>query len=138
MTAKAWLSRALFIDREIDTLLAARDKEKARAESITRAMTGDPVQGTKDPHKFDRLVELDEKIDRLVDRLVEIKLDIISAVSELEDGRYRTLLLKRYVECTSFEKVAVDMCYSIRQVWRLHGEALLKMEVVIRGMDGRV
>lgn len=133
MTAKQWLSRGMNIDREINTLLAVRDEVRARATAVTQAITGDVVQGTKDPHKFDRLVELDERIDRLVDRLVETRLDIISAISELEDGRLRELLFKRYIEGKRFEQIAVEMRYSWRQTCRLHGEALVKMEEVING-----
>lgn len=135
MTAKQWLSRGMNIDREINTLLAVRDEVRARATAVTQAISGDPVQGTKDPHKFDRLVELDERIDRLVDRLVETRLDIISAISELDDGRQRELLFKRYIEGKRFEQIAVEMRYSIRQTWRMHGDALVKTEVVIHGMD---
>lgn len=128
MTAKQWLSRGMNIDREINTLLTIRDGVKARATSVTQTISGDPVQGTKDPHKFDRLVELDEQIDRLVDKLVETRLDIISAIGELEDGRLRELLYKRYIEGKRFEQVAVEMRYSWRQTCRLHGDALVKME----------
>lgn len=133
MTAKQWLSRGMNIDQEISALLAVRDEVKARAESVTQVITGDPVQGTKDPHKFDRLVELDDRIDRLVDRLVETRLDIISAISELEDGRLRALLFKRYIEGKRFELIATEMGYSWRQTCRLHGYALVKMEEVING-----
>lgn len=134
MTAKQWLSRARFIDREITKLLDAKDAVKARVLSITPSYSGEPVQGTRDPHKFDKLVELEDTIDTLVDKLVDTKREIITGISRLEDGRHREVLYARYIENKTFEEIAVGVGYSIRQVWRLHGEALLRMEVIIRDM----
>lgn len=132
MTAKQWLSRARFIDREITKLLDAKDAVKARVLSITPGYAGEPVQGTRDPHKFDKLVELEDTIDMLVDKLVDTKREIITGISQLEDGRLREVLYGRYIESKTFEEIAVCIKYSYKQTCRLHGLALAKMEEVIR------
>lgn len=131
MTSKVWLSRGRNIDREINALLSALDEARARAESVTQRITGDTVQGSKDPHKYDRLVELENEIDQRVDELYAVKLEIITATAKLTDNRLRELLVRRYVENKSFEQIAVDMGYSWRQTCRLHGDALVKMEEVL-------
>lgn len=135
MNAKQWLMRARNIDREIDELLAERNEVIARLTSITQKLTGEAVQSSKDPHKFDRAVELEMEIDREIDELVAIKAEIEAGISQLTDGRYREILRLRYISGKTFEEIAVRICYSYKQTCRLHGRALLKMEGIINGFD---
>lgn len=145
--AKQWLMRARNIDREINELLKEKEKVRDRVLKITQSYTGDAVQSTKDPHKFDRLVELEMEIDRNIDELVAVKTEILHGIAKLSDGRYREILRLRYCNeqkdekdengehktgCT-FEQIAVKMNYSYKQICRLHGRALLKMEEIING-----
>lgn len=145
--AKQWLNRARNIDREINELLREKEEVRDRVLKITQSYTGDAVQSTKDPHKFDRVVELEMEIDRNIDELVAVKTEILHGIAQLSDGRYREILRLRYCNdqkdekdengehktgCT-FEQIAVKMNYSYKQICRLHGRALLKMEEIING-----
>ena len=136
MNAKTWLMRARNIDREIDGLIAERDEVYSRLVSVNQKLTGNTVQSTKDPHKYDRLVELDAEIDRCIDELVRTKMEIIRGIRRLTDGRHREILRKRYLEGQTFEQIAVGIGYSYKQTCRLHGRALFKMEEVINGRAG--
>lgn len=131
MNVKSWLNRAKNIDREIDRLIDQREAERERILSITQKLTGDVVQTTKDPHKFDRLAEYDAEIDRQIDELIKVKTEINRAIMKLEDGRLREILRARYLENKTFEEISVRIRYSYKQTCRLHGRALLKMEAVI-------
>lgn len=133
MNAKQWLSRARNIDREIDGLMRTRDETRARVMSITQSLTGEVVQSTKDPHKFDRLVELENEIDKRIDELLLVKKEIENGISVLSNGTYRELLRRRYLQGLTFEQIAVEMNYSWRHVCTLHGRALLMMEGVLNG-----
>lgn len=128
MTAKEWLRRGWKIDQEINSLLRTKRETRDRLTSITAGYEGDPVQGTRDPHKYDRLVELDSKIDERVDQLVQIKAEITEAIARVQDSRYRTLLTERYLCFRTWEQIAVDMNYSWKQIHRIHGEALIALE----------
>lgn len=133
MNAKTWLNRARNIDREIDGLIKARDETKERVLSITQKLSGDIVQTTKDPHKFDRLVELENEIDKKIDELLLIKNEIEIGISGLKDGIQREVLRLRYLRNKTFEEIAVSTHYSYKQTCRIHGRALLKMEEVLNG-----
>ena len=63
--AKQWLWRARGIDRKLAALQDARDEEYNRAVSIVSQLSGMTVSGSKDPHKYDHLAELDDTIKRL-------------------------------------------------------------------------
>lgn len=135
MNAKTWLMRARNIDREIDGLIAERDEVYSRLVSINQKLTGNTVQSTKDPHKYDRLVELDDEINWAIDELIDTKTEIIKGIRQLSDGRLREILRRRYLEGHTFEQIAVGINYSYKQTCRLHGRALLKMEEIINGND---
>lgn len=131
MTAKQWLSRGRGIDREINLLLKTKDETFERLISITANTSGDVVSGTKDPHKFDKLIELGDKIDQRIDELVRIKSEIFDAVSQLKDWRQREVLMSRYIRMKKWEEIALEMNYSYMQITRIHGEALSEIKDVI-------
>lgn len=125
MTTKEWLYRAWNIQREIDTLHSIYNQAYDQATSITAHLSGMTVSGTKDPHKFDRLAELQDTIFARIDELFAVKCEVIRAISAVGNGTYRTLLEKRYLEFKTWEQIAVEMNYSYSQIVKYkHPEAL--------------
>lgn len=131
MTAKQYLSRARRVDKEIEALLRLVQTTRESLESITQNYEGDVTTGTKNPHKFDRLVELESIVDKKVDELIDMKADILTTIVQLKDTRQRILLTEYYLEMKTWEQVAVDMNYSWRQIMNLHGYALQEVHKVI-------
>jgi DNA-directed RNA polymerase specialized sigma subunit len=131
VTTKEWLMRAWHIQREIDTLRAAYEQEYTQATSITAQLTADVVSGTKNPHKFDKLAELQEAVFGDCEKLFAIKTEIIRTISRVDNVTYRTLLEKRYLEYKTWEQIAVEMNYSYMHICRLHGKALDAVKEVI-------
>lgn len=64
-----------------------------------------------------------------IDALNHTEAEIFHAIQQVQDGRYRELLLNRYLRMMTWEQIAVEMNYDIRHVWRLHGEALRAVSV---------
>lgn len=129
MTAKEWLMRVWKLNDEISALLEAKRIEYERCISTTSAFTGEVVKSTKCPHKFDKLTELEIKIDVRIDRLYAIKTEILEAINSIENITYRTLLIERYINCKTWEKIAVDMNYSYSNiVHNLHPKALAALK----------
>lgn len=124
MTTKEWFARGRRLDAHINSLLETRDKLWTGLTSTTARYTGDVVDGTKDPHKYDGLVAMEDMIDREIDRLQTTKAEIMEAILQLQDVRYRDVLMKRYVDIKTWEQIAVEMNYTYRRVTQLHGEAL--------------
>lgn len=131
MTAKQYLRRVRRIDKEIEALLRLKQKTKDSLMSITQKYDGDGAQSTKDPHKFDRLAEIESLIDSKVDEQIDLKAEILKTIMQLEDRTYRILLMEYYVEMKTWEQVAVDMNYSWRQIMNLHGYALREVQKII-------
>ena len=133
MTAKQFLSRGRWIEREITSLIRTRDETRDRLTHITQNYDGDGAQTTKDPHKFDSLVELEDKIDELIDRLYATKTEILGVIDKLEDRREFLALKVYYIDMKTWEEVAVELHYTWRQTMRIRKAAIANTEVIING-----
>lgn len=131
MTAKEWLMRGRGIEREIKSL---EQSQREAYERLTRAVTSldkISVRATKDPHLFDAYVALSDKIQARTAALIGVRVEIIQATEKLEDANQRTLLIERYVNGKTWERICMDMKYSWKQVHRIHGAALQAIEPFI-------
>ena len=131
MTAKQFLSRGRWIKREIQSLMKTRDETKDRLTSITQNYDSDGAQSSKDPHKFDALVELEDKIDRKIDELYQVKNEIFDVIEQLQDSRERIALRVYYLDMKSWEQVAVELNYTWRQTMRIRKNALEHIDKII-------
>lgn len=145
MTAKQFLSKGRWLDREINSLIKTRDETKDKLTRITQNYDGDVAQSSKDPHKFDKLVELEDQIDRMIDELIAQKMILLNAIEKLEDGRERMILKIYYVDISkkadlndpyytkpiSWEQVAVSCNLSWRHIMRLRKSAYKHIEEII-------
>ena len=133
MTAKQFLSRGRWIEREIQSLMKTRDETKDRLTSITQNYDSDGAQSSKDPHKFDALVELEDKIDRKIDELYQVKNEIFDVIEQLPDSRERIALRVYYLDMKTWEEVAVELHYAWRQTMRVRKSAIEHIEEVLNG-----
>ena len=131
MTAKQWLGRARNIDHEIDNLVREKQSVKDRLTKITQSYESDGAQMTKDPHKFDRLAELENEIDQQVDELVETKREIIAVIQRLKNRPQRMALQDYYIAMMTWEETAVDLHYSFQGVMQLRKRAIAEVEKLI-------
>lgn len=131
MNVKQWLMRYQNADKKVESLLRDRQDTYDRLVSITSQLDGDSVSGTKDPHKFDELAELDGYIRQEVSKAMKIKMEITTAINELEDWRYRDVLIYRYINNYIWDNIADSMSYTRQHVTRLHGYALIAIKPII-------
>ena len=131
MNAKQFLSRGRWIEREITSLIRTRDETRDRLMHITQNYDGDGAQSTKDPHKFDALVELEYKLDERIDALCAVKTEILDTICKLEDSRERLALQLYYIDMKTWEEVCVEMNYSWKQIMRIRKRAIANVEVLL-------
>lgn len=131
MTAKQYLNRVRRVDGEIEALLRLVSKTRESLTSITQAYDKDGAQSTKDPHRYDKLVEIESLVDEKIDEQIALKAEILGTISRLEDRRLRLVLMEYYVEMKTWEQVAVDLNYSYMHTTRLHGYALNEVQKLI-------
>lgn len=132
MTAKQFLNRARRIDREISQLIELKQHTRDRLTNITQTLTADIVSGSPDPHKFDKLAELENDINDKIDELVEVKREIFLVIQQVPSRTHRLVLMSYYLDMNTWEQTAVNMNYSWRQTMRIHGLALVEVEKLLQ------
>lgn len=71
---------------------------------------------------------LEKKINDNIDRLVDKKHKIAKQIYALDNKDDVVVLFKRYVEYSTFQKIASEMAYSIRNIHYIHNRALKHFE----------
>lgn len=135
MSTKEWLMRAWKIDNEIAALEKELTLAKERALSVTSRTSDIKVQtsgrnSTEDAiHKY---IEYQEKLNKRLDKLFEVKNEIIDAITRVDNTDYRTLLELRYLRFMTWEKIAEEMDMSDRWVRStLHRHSLEAVSKII-------
>lgn len=131
MTAKEFLAQAWHIDRRIERRCEERDRLLARLTAgRTANLNGMPRGGGYDwTDAVSRLIEMEREIGAEIIDLCRIKREVNTAINQVEDMRYRQLLELRYRNYYSWERIAREMGFDVRHIYRLHGEALLCVRV---------
>ena len=130
MTKKEYLLQYKDAQREVDRLINERARWIARATKVTPTYTGMPHGDSGEDRMQDaveRLSEVEKELNEKIDELVDLRRKVDVAISTIGDTRLETVLRYRYIDCMTFEKIAVEMNYCYKQICRMHGDALQKM-----------
>ena len=133
MTAKAYLSQSLRLNQRINSKLEQIQSLRELATKCTPFLTGMPKTPNQDGSlRADtvlKIIDLEKELQKDIDRLVDLKKEIMAVVKAVDNMECQTLLEQRYLCFKSWEQIAVDMGYNVRHVYRLHDEALQKVVV---------
>lgn len=128
MTAKEYLSQAHRLDQRIDAKIAQVASLNDLASKCSATLSGMPRNpnhgGSTMADAVCKIIDLQEEINRDIDRLVDLKREIVDVIKAVEDTEYQILLEKRYLCFHTWEQIAVDMHYSGKWVQKLHDRAL--------------
>lgn len=128
MTAKEYLGQARNIDNEIQSMLEEVAVLRSMAEKTTAVITGMPSNATRNTSQLSdtiaKIIDREEKIDREIDRLVDLRSEIYESVQQVEDRDARRVLYLRYMSYRSWAEIATEMKLGLRQIYRLHDEGL--------------
>ena len=135
MQAKEFLKNIIQIDMMIDCKLEQITELRSRLTSIGCATDNERVQtslkGDKYTDTIAKIMELEDLVNDDIDKLTEYKLQARELIEGLDSNVEKIVLYKRYFECKPFEQIAVECNYSWRQIHRIHGNALMKLDKVV-------
>ncbi len=127
-TAREYFSKAYRIDQRISSKLEQLESLNALATKVTTTLTGmprNPNHATSTmADRIAKIIDLQEEINQDIDNLVDLKREIMTIIKSIENTEYQTLLEKRYLCFLTWEKIAVDLCYSIHHLYKMHNAAL--------------
>ena len=132
MNAKEFLMRGINLERRVETIREQIEHYKALVNDCSVTYSDSP-KSTASNYKLEdctqKIMDLQEELCSTMADLVDVTCEIGKAIQKFDNYDYQDLLVKRYVLGKPWEKIAEEMNYGIRNVHRLHGEALREIKI---------
>lgn len=132
MTAKKYLQKIKLYDSRINTKLEELQHLKEMVLKVTPTLKGDVVSSSGSQDKLGdavaKIVDLEDEINKEIDRYVDAKEEVGSILDNLDDPDQLQVLHKRYVQYKTWEQIACEMNLSYRWVCVIHGKALQHLD----------
>ena len=141
MTAKEYLSQAYSIDHLIKAKLQQAQSFYSLATYMSPTVSDMPGSGSQNIHQMGDavagLIDIKNEIDAELKRLIELRQEIMKAISQVDDFTCQTLLELRYLCFKGWDEIAEQMGYESKYIFKLHNTALKKVETKrdYRGVD---
>lgn len=136
MTIKEYLSQAYRIDQRINSKLEQVRNLRELAVKATSTLSDTYSSGSGNKQKMEgvivKIIDLENEIDEEIDRLVDLKQEIVSLIKKVKNPEYQTLLELRYLNFKTWEQIASEMHYSIQHTFRIHDKALSLLRIFKR------
>lgn len=132
MKAKAYLSQAIWLDQLIDNKIEQQERLRAIAEKATTNISAERVSSTPKTGSREnvmvKLIDLSHEINDDIDGLIDLREEIRNTISQVGDDRCQVLLEMKYLNNKDWDDIAMVLNRDIRTVFRIHGQALAKIE----------
>ena len=136
MTAKEYLGQAYRLDQRIDSKLEqiiSLNQLATKCTSIISEMPGSPNRNTSTmADAIAKIIDLEVEINADIDKLVDLKHEIVSLIKAVNNSEYQTLLELRYLCFHTWEQIAVEMHYSSKWIRKLHDSAMDVVDFLIK------
>src|SRR5699024_11356950 len=108
MTVKEFLNQAYRLDQRRQSKIEQLDSLNALATKATSTLSHMPKNPNKATSTMEnticKIIDLQHEINEDIDRLVDLKTEIVAAVKSVENREYQTLLEKRYLCFETWEQ----------------------------------
>lgn len=136
MTIKEYLSQAYRIDQRINSKLEQVSSLRELTVKATSTLSDTYSSGNGNKQKMEgvivKIIDLEHEIDEEIDRLVDLKQEIVSLIKKVKNTEYQTLLELRYLNFKTWEQIATEMHYSIQHTFQIHDKALSLLRIFKR------
>ena len=133
MTAKEYLNQAYRLDQRIRSKQEQIASLNDLATDCSATLTGMPRTPNRGGSRMEdavcKIIDLENEIAADMERLVELKAEIISTIKAVDCIEYQLILEKRYISGKSWPEIAVDLGYKMRHLYKLHDDALEKIKI---------
>lgn len=130
MGIKHQLKQIRLIDLEIKTKMEELDRLNnsfLKSPSLKEINVQESKVSLKDD-AYVKVINLSDYIDETVDKLVDLKYQLIQAIEQLDDSRERTIIWMKYISSKSWGEIAEELQISKTTLFILHDEAIKKIE----------
>lgn len=135
ITAKEYLSQAWRLDEHINTKVQMLSSLNDLALKCTSTISDMPRNPSGTTSRLEdtvlKIISLQEEINTAVDRLVDLKAEISTVISQVPGEDKRLLLEKRYICNLGWDEIAEQLHVTSRYVYKLHGFALIEVQKIL-------
>ena len=132
---KEYLKQVFRIEKHIENLITERKNILTLLEKCTSVTAGYESDGTKSGthannaennivNYISALQDYENKLRTQITEMLIAKEKLKQIIENVPNYEHRQILYKRYICFQKWEQIAVDMNYSIRRIYQIHGEAL--------------
>ena len=141
MTATEYLGQAYRLDQRINSKLQQVESLRSLTRKVTASYDGETVFHTRNVTSLEdtifRLMEAEEELNRQIDELVVLKMDISRMINRVRNESLRLILEKRYLCFLHWDQIAAEMHYSRRWVLKRHARAVEVVDKLMAERDGQ-
>lgn len=132
MTAKEYLSKLINLERLIEAKRLECERLDAMSKKVSSTLSDCKVETSHDHDKTAviviQVIELKKDIREQMKAYAELQAKISKEIDAIEDMRYKSLLIMRYITGLKFGEISEKMNYGTRWVLILHREALREFD----------
>lgn len=141
MNAKEYLGQAYRLDQRINSKLQQVESLRSLTRKVTASYDGETVFHTRNVTSLEdtifRLMEAEEELNRQIDELVVLKMDISRMINRVRNESLRLILEKRYLCFLQWDQIAAEMHYSRRWVLKRHARAVEVVDKLMAEYEGQ-
>ena len=141
MNAKEYLGQAYRLDQRINSKLQQVESLRSLTRKVTASYDGETVFHTRNVTSLEdtifRLMEAEEELNRQIDELVVLKMDISRMINRVRNESLRLILEKRYLCFLQWDQIAAEMHYSRRWVLKRHARAVEVVDKLMTEREGQ-
>ena len=120
---------------QITNKLIEKQQWKDIALGITANMDGERVQSSGGKSKManavEKCVDMEAEIDGLVDKLIDVKKEVIHAIEQLDSPTEYDVLHRRYIQFLSLQEIADHYRKDYGWATTTHGRALKSLQEIL-------
>lgn len=138
MSAKEYLSQAMYIDQRINSKLEQVMTLRESATKVTQVMSDMPRNPGGNQQAMEntivKIIDLENEINRDIDRLVDLKAEVRQVISQLVSPDQQLVLELRYLCYKSWSDIAAELGFCESNIYKLHGEALKNVVIPVNSV----
>jgi hypothetical protein len=135
LDAKEYLNQVKKLDLQISNKLIEKQQWHDIALGITANMDGERVQSSGSQSKMAdaivKCVDMESEIDRLVDKLIAVKKEVIQTIEQLDSPIEYDVLHKRFIQFMSLQEIADHYGRDYGWCTTVHGRALKNVQRIL-------
>ena len=132
MGIKHQLKQIRLIDLEVKTKMEELDRLNnsfLKSPSLKEINVQESKVSLKDD-AYVKIINLNDYINDQVDKLIDLKYQLIQAIEQLDNSKERTIIWMKYISSKGCDEIAEELKISKTTLFILHDEAIKKIDLI--------